>query len=655
MKLGRLWSRLWSFAGGFSIRVKIMGIVLMLIMILGLGITFQIRSSLVGTLTDELEGHGVSVARDLAARSTDLILTDNSFDLYQLLKSTVDNKADVRYAFILRPDGSVLSHSFSGGFPVGLAEANPAEADDMSRLEILDTDEGLIWDTAVPILGGRAGVARIGMSSHNLLETVAATIWQLLMYTGIVSLIGLLAAYSLTSVLTRPIVHLVEVTKAIARGDLKRKAPVWASDEIGRLAVAFNLMTEGLAKSRSESEAFQKELLRRNRELSALNAIAAEVSGPEELTNMMHGSLTRVLEAMSLNVGWVSMLDENKRQATLICQEGLSPEMAQKVAVLKLSNCACRTVLSKKLPLVVNGGSAKCPVLGHKPDNGQPLICHATAPLISKSQVFGLLHVVSSEPNRFSAEDLGLLDSIGHQMGVAIENAGLWQELKRREEVRGQLLEQTISVQEAERKRIARELHDQTSQSLTSLMVGLKTIEAQAPEEMRSSIASLRQLSSQTLEEVHNLAVELRPSSLDDFGLVAALRQYTKEYTRKSGIEADFQVIGLEGKRLPPPMEIALYRIIQEALTNVVKHAEAKRVSILVEARGTSIVAIVEDDGSGFDAQKKLSSRASERRLGLFGMQERASLIGGVLTIESSPGVGTTIFVEAPIREEWAK
>jgi signal transduction histidine kinase len=411
-------------------------------------------------------------------------------------------------------------------------------------------------------------------------------------------------------------------------------------------------MTEGLAKSRSESEAFQKELLRRNRELSALNAIAAEVSGPEELTSMMHGSLTRVLEAMSLNVGWVSMLNENRKRATLICQEGLPLEIAQKVAVVNLSNCACRTVVSKKLPLVINGGSAKCPVLGHRPDNGQPLLCHATAPLISKSRVFGLLHVASSETNRFSIEDLGLLDSIGHQMGVAIENARLWQELKRREEVRGQLLEQTISVQEAERKRIARELHDQTSQSLTSLVVGLKMIETQASEEMRNSIANLRQLSSRTLEEVHNLAVELRPSSLDDFGLVAALQQYTKEYTSKFGIEADFQVIGLEGERLTPPMEIALYRIIQEALTNVVKHAEAKRVSILMEARGTSIVAIVEDDGKGFDVQEKLSSRTSERGLGLYGMQERASLIGGVLTIESSHGVGTTIFIEVPLGEK---
>ncbi len=351
MNLRRFWSWVWAIAGGFSIRVKIMGIVLVLILILGLGITFQTRNSLVETLTNELESHGVSIARELAARSTDLILTSNFFDLYQLLKDTIDNNDDVRYAFITGPDGSVLSHSFGDGIPVGLAEVNLIEADTVSRLEMLDTDEGLIWDIAVPILGGRAGIARVGMSSRNFLLAVAATTQRLLIYTGIVSLIGLLAAYLLTSVLTKPIVQLVEVTKAIARGDLKRKAPVWALDEVGRLGIAFNSMTKSLAESRSESEAFQQELMRRNRELAALNAIATEVSGAQQLDDIIHRSLSKVLEAVGLmNAGWVSILSEDGQWATLICQDGLSTVTVQKVTRVKLSSCACQEVVSKKLP-----------------------------------------------------------------------------------------------------------------------------------------------------------------------------------------------------------------------------------------------------------------------------------------------------------------
>ena len=657
MNLAQLWSRFWSFAGGVSIRGKIMGIVVVLILILGLGITFQIRNSLIETLTEELGKQGVTIARDVAARSTDLILTSNSFDLYQLLKDTVDNNEDVRYALILGPDGDdVLSHSFGAGIPVNLAEANLPEPDAASRLEILDTDEGLIWDLAVPILGGRAGIARVGISTSYLHEEVAATTQRLLIYTGIVSLVGLLAAYLLTSVLTRPIVQLVEVTKAIARGDLKRKAPVWALDEVGRLGVAFNSMTESLAESRSETEAFQQELLRRNRELAALNAIATEVSGAQQLDDMLHRSLSKVLEATGLlNGGWVSLLSKDGQWATLICQEGLSPATGRRMARVKLSSCACREVVSKKLPVAVEGSLGTCPILGDKLDNGQHVLSYAIVPLISKSRVFGLLHVASPVLAQFTLEDLGLLSSIGHQMGVAIENTRLWEELKRKEEVRGQLLEKTISAQEAERKRIARELHDQTSQSLTSLMVGLKMAEAQAPDEMRKSIVKLRQLSSQTLEEVHNLAIELRPASLDDLGLVAALRQYANEYSKIFGIDVDFQAIGLESRRLAPEVEIALYRIVQEALTNVSKHAEAKAVSVLIEARGASMVAIIEDNGKGFDVHEVSASSKSERKLGLYGMQERAALIDGMLTIESRPGVGTTIFVEVPLEEEWVK
>src|SRR3989338_1198879 len=167
-------------------------------------------------------------------------------------------------------------------------------------------------------------------------------------------------------------------------------------------------------------------------------------------------------------------------------------------------------------------------------------------------------------------------------------------ELKRRDEMRRQLLDKVINGEkmrqqllnkvinagEEERKRIARELHDQTGQSLTSLIVGLKVLENQITPETQKSVADLKQLATMTLTEIHNMALELRPSSLDELGLIAALRQYTRECASKFDIDVDFQAIGLEEKRLPPMMEIALYRIVQEALTNVVKHAAATKVGV---------------------------------------------------------------------------
>lgn len=648
MNLGRLWTRFWSLAGSVSVRIKIMGIVLVLILIFGLGITFQVRNSLTTTLTGELEKQGIEIAQHLAVHSTDLVLTANSYDLLQQVSDTVENNEAVRYALVLSPEGNVISHSFGTSIPVGLLRANWVEASSRFRLERLDTNEGLILDIAVPVFGGRVGVARVGMSTNLLYETIAATTRRWLIITGVVSLIGLVASYSLTSVLTRPIKHLVEATKAISKGDLNRKAPVWAQDEIGRLAISFNAMTESLAKAHGESETFQSELVRRNLELAALNTISTELSRSRELGGMMRRSLTKVIESMSLDAGWVSTLIEDGKQATAICHQGLSQEAAEKIAIVNVSNCACKTAIDKKMPVVVSNAETPCPILNEKLDNGQRLLSHAAVPLISKGKVFGLLHVASSETNLFTAEQINLLGAIGHQMGVAIENARLWEELKRKEEMRGHLLEETISAQEAERKRIARELHDQTGQLLTSLMVGLKALEMSNPKETRHKIANLRQLTAQTLDEVHNLALELRPSSLDDLGLISALEQYTREYSSKFGVSADFQAIGFDSRRLPPETEITLYRIVQEALTNVAKHAEATKVSVLLEARGPSIVAIVEDDGKGFDVHKKSTAK---ERLGLYGMYERAELIDARLTIESRPGKGTTVFVEVPLKE----
>ncbi|MBI3910284.1 MAG: sensor histidine kinase, partial [Armatimonadetes bacterium] len=212
--------------------------------------------------------------------------------------------------------------------------------------------------------------------------------------------------------------------------------------------------------------------------------------------------------------------------------------------------------------------------------------------------------------------------------------------------------EKLILAQEEERKRVARELHDETSQALTSLMVGLKVLgTARTLEETNTQIGELRELTARTLEEVHHLALELRPSVLDDWGLVVALQRYVDDFAVKASLGVDFQMLGLDGQRLPPQGEIALYRIVQEALTNVARHAHAKHVSIVLKRQRTSVLAIIEDNGVGFDVAQVVSAPARDGRLGLFGMQERAALLGGTLTIESSPATGTTVFVEIPVAE----
>lgn len=458
--------RLWQFISSVNVRTKILGMVLGLVLLLGLGVTVQVRALLTQTMDEQLEEQSVSVGRDLAARATDLLLINDLYALQQLLKETQANNANVRYAFVLDPGGHVVAHTFGEGFPLTLLDQNTAQPTDHHHLTILDTDEGKIWDTAVPIFDGRVGLARVGLAETRVRQAVDTVTGQLLITTVMVSILGITAAAFLTWVLTRPILQLARAAQAVGRGDFTQRVPRWANDEIGDLADSFNTMTAGLAQAAADR-----------------------------------------------------------------------------------------------------------------------------------------------------AE---------------------------REQLRARYVNAVIAAQEDERKRIARELHDSTSQSLTSLMVGLRALADSAPA-AQASTEELRAIAAQTLDEVHALALQLRPSVLDDLGLTAALTRYVEECRRRYTVEIDFAAQGLDA-RLPHEVETALYRIVQEALTNIARHAQATTASVIVERRNGAVRAIVEDNGRGFDADA-----IGQGRLGLYGIRERAELLGGRLTIESEAGRGASLFVEIPV------
>jgi PAS domain S-box-containing protein len=226
---------------------------------------------------------------------------------------------------------------------------------------------------------------------------------------------------------------------------------------------------------------------------------------------------------------------------------------------------------------------------------------------------------------------------------------------KQTEAARMEFMQQLINAKEAERHRIARELHDQMGQHLTALILGLKVLKDGTPESSpaRERLQQLQELADLIGKEVHHVALELRPTALDDFGLHTTLVNYVEEWSERSGVGVDFHSTGLDGKRLPSPIETALYRVVQEGLTNVLKHAQARRVSLIIQCSPDQVLAILEDDGRGFDADAAISSRGPRGRLGLLGMRERVALVGGTLTIESTPGRGTTIFARIPLAADW--
>ncbi|MCL5123411.1 MAG: HAMP domain-containing protein [Deltaproteobacteria bacterium] len=245
----------------------------------------------------------------------------------------------------------------------------------------------------------------------------------------------------------------------------------------------------------------------------------------------------------------------------------------------------------------------------------------------------------------WAKDELGTLAKAFNQMSE--ELAQVYDLRLEREALQRQLLEKVISTQEEERRRISRELHDSTAQSLTSLLVGLHVLEANCTDAVRIQAGDLRMVAAQTLDEVHALAIQLRPHALDDLGLSAALERLSSDWQARNKVPVDL-VIALGDVRLSEGVETALYRIIQETLTNIVRHAQAQSVSILVEKRNGIIIAVIEDDGRGFD----IKDATDEPHLGLLGMRERAELLGGRLTIESSPESGTSVFVEIPIHDE---
>jgi two-component system, NarL family, sensor histidine kinase UhpB len=227
---------------------------------------------------------------------------------------------------------------------------------------------------------------------------------------------------------------------------------------------------------------------------------------------------------------------------------------------------------------------------------------------------------------------------------------------KRAEAERLDLLRRLGEAQENEQRRIARELHDQVGQTVTGLSLGLKSLERLlgpgVSEEAGRHLHWLQSLAGEIGRDIHRAAVDLRPTALDDLGLREALATLLREWSRRHGIRADLEFLG-ETARLPAAVETAVYRVVQEALTNVLKHARAAAVSVSVENRADGMRVIIEDDGVGFDAEavpeRPAAGGAAPSRLGLSGIRERLSLLSGTLTLETSADVGTTLFVTIPV------
>jgi signal transduction histidine kinase len=257
-------------------------------------------------------------------------------------------------------------------------------------------------------------------------------------------------------------------------------------------------------------------------------------------------------------------------------------------------------------------------------------------PMIVRDQPIGVIvaHDKAGTDPRFTNDDLRLTETFASRAAVAVDQS---------RRVATDALRRVVEAQELERRRLARELHDQTGQELTSVLLGLKALEDAPDSEARSqALENVRGQVLETLRAVRRLAVELRPKALDDYGLVPAVERLAESFIEQTGLKLDVAA-QLGEARFPSDVETALYRMVQEALTNIVKHAQAHHVSIVLTGGRETITALIEDDGRGFDLA------AAREGMGLDGMRERLGLVGGKLTIESRPGGGTTLVAKVPL------
>lgn len=466
----RVLERFWRIAGRASIRVKVLGIVIGVIVVLGAAVILQMRSLLHTNLEQELQLQGIDLVDEARDEVNSLAVAGDWSTLNALLEelqahySSPTHNTLVAYIVIIGADGKPVA----GVGQAPSAAAFTGASSTGVQVKILQNDGHTIMDIVASLPSG--GTIWLGLGEDNVDQTVFTVTSQLLSTTLIMVAFGFLPAFFLTWILTRPVYNLVEATHAIAQGDFTRQVPRWADDELGELAVAFNQMTQSLAKADKE---------RREREL-----------------------------------------------------------------------------------------------------------------------------------------------------------------------LRAQYISGVIVAQEDERKRIARELHDSTSQSLTSLLVGLQNLKgAPNPATLSDRIDELRGIIGNILAEVRTIAWQLRPTMLDDLGLLRALQRHVDDFQHRYGVKVDLLVTGVD-ERLPIEMETSIYRIAQEALTNIARYAHASAASVIIDRHSSNLRIIIEDNGVGFDPELV---KVQGKSLGLQGIRERAALFGGRLEIESAPTQGTSLYIELPL------
>ena len=397
----------------------------------------------------------------------------------------------------------------------------------------------------------------------------------------------------------------------------------------------------------------EREILRRHYHLDALSRVSSAVSGLGNLPAILNVALDTVLQIFSGSVGGILLFDEKIQKLCYKAHRGLSAKYAGEMCLTMGEGIAGKVAQTGE-PILLED-------ISRTPDVTLPALISAeglkgfiSVPLKAKEKVVGVMNIASHLAGKFAIDDMYLLNSIACQLGTAIEQAKLYTQLSEGRERYQMLLRQALNIQEQERKRIARELHDETSQQLTALTLNLQAVNEMIEmgsfkdAEIKEILKKAQSIAVHAGTEVSKLIRELRPTLLDTLGLPAAIHHLAEANFNSQGINASTEFQGME-RRLPAESELALFRIIQEAMSNILRHSGAKNATVKIECDVDKCILHVEDDGKGFDVSEITSIDRRGRGAGLFGMKERVKLAGGICSIDSQLGKGTKITAKIPI------
>ncbi|MCL5734088.1 MAG: GAF domain-containing sensor histidine kinase [Actinobacteria bacterium] len=393
--------------------------------------------------------------------------------------------------------------------------------------------------------------------------------------------------------------------------------------------------------------------------LRALSRVSAALCGLSDLQAILRVGLDSVYDLLHGVVGGILLVDEDSQTLSYRIAYGLPRNVTEETTLEVGRGIAGRVVDTGRaiifdditlFPEAAAGdlAASEFPLEGLK--------ALASIPIRSRQRVFGTINVASREPRGFGSDDLYVLHSIGEQIGVAIERAEVLEQLKRGQETYQRLARHYLVAQDEERRRIAHELHDETSQSISALALNMRALVEMVEtsgrtEELIERMKKVEAVAQQTANELTRIINDLRPALLDSAGLVPAVRRFTQETLQLRGVETSVELRG-GPPRLAPEVEATLFRFVQGAVSNVARHARASKVSIVIETIEDRLVLRIRDNGQGFDVSKVRGiDEKTGRGRGLFAMKERIRLLGGTCRFESAPGQGTTVVAEIPIKD----